>query len=214
MIYAENVLICIAAPLVLLSFFTKGETKRFALTFVAGMCVCLISAYISGFLNMVFDQEVSYTSVYTAPVVEEAMKMVPVVLYMVLLRPADSSLRNFGLAIGAGFATYENCCYLLNVGTESLTFILVRGFAAGIMHIVSISALVFGLTISRRFHILSSGSVVGAAALAMIFHGIYNLLVSKPGVSQVIGYALPLAALIVMYYPYTRFFDEFSDQNL
>ena len=54
------------------------------------------------------------------------------------------------VAIGAGFATFENCCYILTAGAESLPYILIRGMAVGVMHIVSILALPIWLIAARR----------------------------------------------------------------
>jgi hypothetical protein len=41
--------------------------------------------------------------------------------------------------------------------------------------------------------------VVGGASLAMIFHALYNLLVSGPGASSAIGYFLPLLTAAFLY---------------
>ena len=213
MIYAENVLICIAAPLVIMMIFTRGNARRFVLAFVIGMVCCLIAAYISGYINEAADQKIEITSIFTSPVIEETMKFIPIMIYALLLEPEDMRIRNFSLSIGAGFATYENCCYLLDVGAGSLGFIMIRGFAVGIMHIVSAAALSYGLILSRRFKLMSVGSVLGTAALAMTFHGLYNLLVSAPAIYQAIGYILPLATVAIMYYPYKRFYKDLSEQN-
>ena len=44
MTYIENIFICLAIPLLLSVFFTKGRTRRFALFTVIGMAVCLLAA--------------------------------------------------------------------------------------------------------------------------------------------------------------------------
>ena len=51
MIYAENVLICIAVPLAVSLLFTKGSARRCIASFLTGMIVCILSAYISGFFE-------------------------------------------------------------------------------------------------------------------------------------------------------------------
>ena len=107
-------------------------------------------------------------------------------------------------AIGAGFATFENCCYILTAGAESLTYILIRGLAVGVMHIVSIFALSIWLIAAKRLKVLSFPAVVGGLSLSMIFHALYNLLVSEPGASSVVGYALPLLAAAGLYLLYRR----------
>ena len=130
-----------------------------------------------------------------------------------LIEPEDESLFMAGLGIGAGFATFENCCYILSFGAGSLPFVLVRGLAVGVMHIVSILTLSYGLILARRFHVLTGPALLGAVSLSMVFHGFYNLLVSEPGVSRYIGYAIPLVTAAFLYILHQRishadFFSE------
>ena len=104
------------------------------------------------------------------------------------------------LAIGAGFATFENCCYILTAGAESLPYILIRGMAVGVMHIVSILALPIWLIAARRLRVFSIPAVVGGLSLSMSIHALYNLLVSQPGVSSVIGYLMPMLIAFALYF--------------
>lgn len=204
MIYAENILLCIAVPLLVSLLFTRGEARRYLAAFLLGMLVCLIAAYISGFLNMVTGMGANDTSVFLSPMVEETLKMLPLLFFAVLLTPSDRTLTMLAVAIGTGFATYENCCYILTQGAESLTYILIRGMAVGVMHIVSIFALSVWLITAKRLKVLSFPAFVGGLAIAMSFHALYNLLVSEPGLSSVIGYALPPVTAGVLYLLYRR----------
>ena len=52
MINAESVLICIAAPFAISVLFTKGSARQLISAFLAGMIVCIFSAYIAGFIQM------------------------------------------------------------------------------------------------------------------------------------------------------------------
>ena len=83
---------------------------------------------------------------------------------------------------------------------------MIRGMAVGVMHIVSILALAFVICLSRRFKVLSLSAVLGALSFSVIFHGLYNLLVSEPGMSSFIGYVMPLLTAIIMFnvLPYER----------
>ena len=72
------------------------------------------------------------------------------------------------------------------------------------MHIVSVAALSLGIIAARRLQALSLPAFVGAFSLSVIFHGLYNLLVSVPGVSSYIGFCLPILAAIAIYHPYHR----------
>ena len=199
MIYAENILLCIAVPLLVSLLFVRGEVRRYVGAFLLGMLVCLIAAYISGFLNLVTGMRENDTAIYLSPVVEELMKLMPLLFFLVLFSPEDRALTMLAVAIGAGFATFENCCYILTSGAESLTYVLIRGLAVGVMHIVSILALSTWFIAAKRLRAFSFPAVVGGLSLAMIFHALYNLLVSEPGASRIIGYLLPLLAAASLY---------------
>lgn len=202
MIYAENILLCIAVPLLISLLFIRGDARRYVSAFLLGMGVCLIAAYVSSFLGLVAGMDENDTSVFLSPVVEELMKLLPLLFFLVLFSPEDRQLSMLAVAIGAGFATFENCCYILTAGAGSLPYILVRGLAVGVMHIVSILALSVWLIVAKRLKAFSFPAIAGGLSLAMIFHALYNLLVSAPGASMWIGYLLPLltaAALFLLY---------------
>ena len=199
MIFAENILLCIAVPLVISLLFIRGEVRHYVAAFLLGMLVCLISAYIGGFLNFVTGMGENDTSIFLSPVVEELMKLMQLLFFMVLFTPEDRTLTMLAVAIGAGFATFENCCHILTSGAGSLTYVLIRGLAVGVMHIVSILALSVWFIAAKRLKVFSFPAVVGGLSLAMIFHALYNLLVSVPGASRIIAYMLPLLAAAGLY---------------
>ena len=204
MIYAENILLCIAIPLVISLLFVRGDVRRYTAAFLFGMGVCLIAAYISGFLNLVSGMGENDTSVFLSPIVEELMKLMPLLFFIVLFTPEEHTLTMLAVAIGAGFATFENCCYILTSGAESFTFIMIRGLAVGVMHIVSILALAVWFIIAKHLQVFSFSSIIGGLSLSMVFHALYKLLVSEPGVSRYIGYLLPLLAAAGLYYLYRK----------
>ena len=210
MIYAENILLCIAIPLAVSLLFIRGEVRRYLAAFLLGMGVCLISAYISGFLNLATGMGDNDTSVFLSPVVEELMKLMPLLFFLFLFSPRERTLTTLAVAVGAGFATFENCCYILTQGAESLPYILIRGMAVGVMHIVSVLALSIWLIAAKRLRVLSFPAVVSGLSLAMIFHALYNLLVSESGVSTVIRYLMPLLTALALFMLYRRLprFDE------
>ena len=204
MIYAENILLCIAIPLLVALLFIRGEARRFAGAFLLGMGVCLVSAYISGYLSLVTGMGENDASIFLAPMVEELMKLLPLLLFMILLDPEERSLTMLAVSIGAGFATLENCCYILSYGAESLAYVLIRGVAVGVMHIVSILALTIWLITAKRLRVFSFPAVAGGVSLPMLFHALYNLLVSEPGLSTAVGYLLPPVTAAVLYFFYRR----------
>ena len=207
MIYAENILICIAIPLIVSLLFLTGSVRKYMAAFLLGMVMCLLSAYIDGFLALVTGMGENDTSVFLSPMVEELMKLLPLMFFMVLTDAKEKTLTMIAVATGAGFATYENCCYILTSGAGNIIYVLIRGFAVGIMHIVSILALSIWFILARRLKAFSLPAVAVGVALAMNIHALYNLLVSKEGASTVIGFILPPVMSVVLYFLY-RYFRE------
>lgn len=212
MIYAENILICIAIPLIVSLFFIHGNVKRYMGAFLTGMIMCLLSAYISSFLGGAFDAADNETAVFLSPMVEELMKLLPLMLAMLLLGVEDTALTTLAVATGAGFATYENCCYILTSGAENLGYVLIRGLAVGVMHIVSILALAIWFNLAKRLKVFTLSSVMIGVSIAMIFHSLYNLLVSRPGISTTIGFIMPLATAAGLFILFRRL-SEYNGKN-
>ncbi len=202
MIYSENILICITAPLLIAAIFLRGESRRFAVFFAVGMFICLLSAYISGFLEYAGVMDAKDIPLYLSPVVEESMKLLPLIFVLQVIQPPEDSLFLGAVALGTGFATFENCCYILTAGAENLAYILVRGLAVGVMHLVCVLMVILGTILARRTKTLSVAAFVGALSTAMCYHSLYNLLVSQPGVTSMIGYVMPLATVLVLTVPY------------
>jgi len=203
-IYSENILLCVSIPLLLTLIYIRGAARRSLGAFILGMAVCLLSSYISGYLTLLAGMDLKESAVYISPTTEEIMKLLPLLFYLVIFRPEEMTLTTFAISLGAGFATFENCCYLLATGSQSLTFTLVRGLAVGVMHIVCMLAMSLTLIMVRRSRVFTFPTVVGCLSLAVVFHALYNLLVSVPGTSASVGYALPLLLAVVFYWPYRK----------
>lgn len=204
MIYSENILICMAIPLVLSLFFTQGDVRRFVFNFIIGMVVCLLGAYISGFIDVITGNGVEETAIFISPVVEETVKFLPLLFYFYMFIPTDKELFNAAVGLGVGFSMFENVCSMISAGTESLVFLLIRGLAVGVMHIVSVMALILGLIIAKKFKALQISSMIGALSVSMLFHGMYNLLVSEPGIASHIGYMMPVLTALIILLAYKR----------
>lgn len=204
MIYSENILLCISIPLLLTAIYTRGAARRSISAFLVGMVTCLLSSYISGYLTLLTDMELNASAVYISPTIEEIMKLLPLLFFLLVFRPREMTLVTFAISLGAGFATFENCCYLLATGSESLAFTLVRGLAVGVMHIVCMLAMSLSLIMVRRYRVFSFSTVVGCLSLSVVFHALYNLLVSAPGIPSYIGYGLPILTALAFYWPYQK----------
>lgn len=214
MIYPENILICISIPLLVVSFFVRGSARRFAISSFTGMIVSLLAAYITGFLNMKLGWEYDKSLIFISPVVEEILKFAPMIFYVFMFDVAEEEYTHIALGIGTGFATFENCCYLIVGETENLRIMAIRGMAVGVMHLISMLILAAGLIIARRFKALTYSVTIGVLSFSMTIHALYNLLVSKPGLSADIGFAFPICLAILSYIPYKRLRYREKSKNI
>lgn len=213
MIYAENILLCIAIPMLLSLLFVRGNVQQFVGAFLVGMGLCLVSAYIDGYLNLISGMGAEETAIFISPIVEEIMKFLPLLFLLFLVQAENEGLVMAAAGIGTGFATFENCCYILSSGVEKLAYVMIRGMAVGVMHIVSVLALSLSLVIARRNKVISFPGIMGALSLSSTFHALYNLLVSRPGISAHIGYALPILSALALYLAYRRLRNLHKGEN-
>ncbi len=192
MTYIENVFICLAAPLIVAVLCTAGPRRRSLLFILSGMVTCLISAYINSFLALILGADARAASVEIAPVVEEIMKLLPVLFYLLVFEPRGSAVAGEALMVAVGFATLENACYLIVNGAEEALRLLIRGFSTGAMHVACGAITTIGMArLWERLSLRVAGTL-GALCLSITWHGIFNILVDQAGAAAVVGYALPI----------------------
>lgn len=197
MTYIENIFVCIAAPLLVAALYMGKQHLRFFLFALSGMGSCLLSAYINTFFTAVCGAASLQAAVEIAPVVEEIMKLLPLLFYLLVFEPEAKDLRPAVLIIAAGFATFENICYLVQNGAENFSFLLVRGFGTGAMHILCGAIIGYGLVYVWQRTWLKFAGTFGLLGVTIGFHGIYNLLIAYGGRVQYIAYLLPTGIVLL-----------------
>lgn len=197
MTYIENIFVCIAAPLLVSALCMGRRQLRFFLFTLAGMGVCLLSAYINTFFTAVYGASWLQATVEIAPVVEEILKLLPLLFYMLVFEPEAELIPPTILIIAAGFATFENICYLVQNGADDLGFLLVRGFGTGAMHILCGAIIGYGLAYVWRRTWLKFAGTFGLLGVSISFHGIYNLLIAYGGWVQYLAYLLPTGIVLL-----------------
>ena len=176
MTYIENIFLCMVSPLLVAALCMGRRQLRFFLFCVAGMGACLLSAYINTFLAAVCQADALAATAEIAPVVEEIMKMLPLVFYLLVFEPESEKIKPAAITLSLSFATFENVCYLIQNGADRFSFIFFRGFGTGAMHVLC------GL-------IAGTCGLLGAA---ITLHASYNLLIAHGDAAQYIAYALPV----------------------
>lgn len=199
MINIENVFICITVPLLLSLFFIKGRQRAFVIFICVGMTTCMASAYVNSFMMALYDADPVSTAIQIAPVCEEVMKLLPLLFYIIIFEPKQNEIIPAAIAIAAGFATFENVCYLSENGAGNFTFLLARGLSAGALHILCGIDMGIGIAYVFRQHWLAVAGTMGILCANIVFHAIYNLLVSADDMWRMIGYIFPSALILLIY---------------
>ena len=84
MTYIENVFLCMLAPLLVAGIcIGRRQLKTFVFCF-AGMGACLFSAYLNTFLAIWYQANSFTATVEIAPVVEEVVKLLPLLFYLLV----------------------------------------------------------------------------------------------------------------------------------
>ena len=195
MTYIENIFLCLALPMLLSLLFISGSPRRFTLFVVLGMATCLLSAYVSSFFMGRHQCSAVTTAIEIAPVCEEILKLLPLLLYFLIFEPDSHKLTPAAIGIAVGFATFENVCYLIQNGAGHFSFIFFRGIGTGAMHVICGAIVGGGLAYVWQRTWLKIAGTCGLLGAAITFHAIYNLLIAYGSAAQYIAYLLPVLIL-------------------
>lgn len=104
MTYVENIFLCMASPLLVAALCMGRRQLRLFLFCIAGMRVCLLSAYINTFLASVCQADALAATVEIAPVVEEVMKLLPLAFYLLVFEPEGERIKPAAITIALAYA--------------------------------------------------------------------------------------------------------------
>ena len=197
MIYIENILICLSAPMVIAILCVRKEARKSLMFLLTGMGACLLSSYISTFLATIQGADLLSASLEIAPVVEETMKLFPVLFYLLIFEPPIERAVNSFLMVSIGFATLENVCYLVQNEPSRTLYYLIRGFGTGSMHVVCAFIMAAGMLRLWGKEWIRVAGTIGLLATVITLHGVYNILVSQPGPAAIVGYLIPIVTSLV-----------------
>ena len=192
MTYIENIFLCMVSPLLVAALCMGRRRIRLFLFCIAGMGMCLLSAYINTFLAAVCRADALAATVEIAPVVEEIMKLLPLAFYLLVFEPAGDRIKSAAVTVALAFATLENVCYLIQNGADRFSFIFFRGFGTGAMHVLCGLIVGGGLSYAWQRTWLKIAGTYGLLGAAITLHATYNLLIAYGGAAQYIAYALPI----------------------
>lgn len=196
--YIENIYICLAAPLIVAVLCLESYRRRIIIFMLSGMTMCLLSSYINTFLAAVYGLNALTASVEISPTVEEVMKLLPVIFYLLVFEPPKNRMAGNTITVAIGFATFENVCYLLGNDTSNIQHLLIRGFGTGTMHVVTGMVVMLGMKAVWEKLWLRLAGTLGLLTIAIVYHASFNILVSQTGVPAYIGYMFPIVTVIAV----------------
>jgi len=191
---------CFLAALVLLDSY-KLVSIRWVISVIALGCGAALLSYPLNVAGLEWlDIGFSNFTRYVAPLIEEALKALLIVLLIRRNRIGflvDAAI--FGFAVGAGFAIFENLFYLQALPDTQLGTWIVRGFGTAIMHggATAIFAIVSHTLLGQH---PSKGSIVllPGFIVAVIVHSVFNHFFFAPIVNTLlILVTLPILLTIV-----------------
>ena len=196
--YIENIFALIAAPLVACLLCVKGKPRIVVAGLLVGMVACLASAYVSAFLAQLVELDAMRTAVEIAPTVEEVAKFLPLLFYLVILKPDSEDVDLAFIIVAVGFATMESAFYLGSGGLSDPGTLLLRGLSTAMMHVVCGVVVGYGLMRAWDYPWLRAAGTFGLLCLASTYHGIFNLLVAAGDVARIFAIILPITTLILI----------------
>lgn len=193
----ENIFVCLTAPMMVGAFLAGRNHRKVFLLLASGYLVCIFSAYINTFFTGIYHADLAAATVEITPVVEEIMKLLPLLFYLLVFEPKPRDAFFAILIINAGFATFENACYLIENGASQFTFLLMRGLGTGTMHVVCGAIIGYGLLFVWQRPWLKLAGTLGLLCAAITYHAVYNMFVGEGGILQMIGFAFPMLTAFI-----------------
>lgn len=177
---------CFLAALLYLDSYKLTSIRFVGAVVAAGAGIAVFSFGVNVQVLELASLELGAFRRYVAPVIEEVLKGLVVVLLVRLHRVGflvDAAI--CGFAAGTGFALVENLYYLYQTPTANLGTWVVRGFGTALMHGGATALFaVMGLARVER----GGGAVawLPGLAVAIVLHGAFNHFLFSPLVSTVL----------------------------
>ncbi|MEG2200094.1 MAG: PrsW family intramembrane metalloprotease, partial [Anaerovorax sp.] len=89
MTYIENIFICLTAPMLMGAICAGRKNCRAFVFVVVGYASCLLSAYVNSFFARLCGADMISAAVEIAPVVEEILKLLPLLFYILIFQPGE-----------------------------------------------------------------------------------------------------------------------------
>lgn len=188
--------ICMVAPLLLSLPLMKSSSRRVMIYILIGITVSLFISEVNSRLLVLFNKDMLFVTTTITPVTEEIIKALPILLYAFLFSDDREKLLPIAFATGIGFALFENTVILVqNIDNVSIIWAIIRGFSTALMHGICTAAVGYGMSFVRKKRKLFISGTFALLSLAVIYHGLFNMLVESKNL-QYVGFFLPAVTYV------------------
>lgn len=188
------------ASLVYLDSYKLVRFRNIIGTILAGCAAAIVSYGVNVTILPLFGLDEGLVTRFAAPLVEEILKAVPIVLLLRTKRIGflvDAAI--YGFAIGTGFALLENLYYLTALPGSATALWVVRGFGTAVMHggTTATFAMLASLLAERRGREKLADTIPGLLVAVAIHSGFNHFLISPLMSTALVMIALPSIVIVV-----------------
>ena len=193
--------VSISIPIMLMTLLVEKKSRFPMIFMLVGIFVSVFASEVNGLLSRVLSMDKYSITVIVTPVSEELLKALPILYYALVISDKRESLFTASMAIGIGFAVLENAFYLLDYPNFSMLNAIIRAFGAGLMHGMCTLLVGVGISFVKTKRKLFVVGTFGLLSTAIVYHGIYNILIQSDLIMiqsdfSIVGALLPIATYI------------------
>lgn len=187
--------ISIFIPIMLMANLIEKKARLPLVFVLVGIFISLFAAEVNSSLRALLPLSRYELTIIVTPMTEEVLKALPVLFYALVISDKAETLFTASMAVGIGFAVLENIYYLFHVETWNILDAMLRAFGAGLMHGMCTLLVGAGITFVKKKRKLFWVGTFALLSTAIIYHGIYNMLVQSR--YAMIGHLLPISTYIL-----------------
>lgn len=186
--------ISVSVPIVMMVLLIEKKARLPVVFMLIGIFISVFASELNGFLRNILVMDVYSVVVIVTPMTEEILKALPILYYAIVISDKKEKLFTSSMAIGVGFAVLENAYYLVNSSDFNMISAVIRAFGSGLMHGMCTLVVGVGISFVKKKRKLFSVGVFGFLSTAIVYHGIYNILIQSD--YSIAGALLPIATYI------------------
>ena len=187
--------LCFAVPLALMLPLLQKQSRCLIGFMMLGATIAVSASEINSVIQIFLNLSSLQVSLQAAPVTEEVMKAIPVLMYAILVTDDRKKVLPLSMAVGIGFAILENTYILIsNLQSVSVVWALIRGLSTSLTHGMCTFLVGCGIIFVRKQKKLFYTGTFGLLAGAITFHAAFNLLVNSKW--DVWGMMLPIVVYL------------------